>query len=149
MIQLTASLYNPGSTTDIQNLRHMTKTSQSKSKHKSTSCHAELVCSTACLSCLNSLAHFKRPSIFHGASIMLALLQLSPLSHINSSPTSFKRKKKNLSYPVLPKTPPSFTTHRLLLTYQAWNCHLFLLTYEENKSRPKKTSPQESSVFLH
>lgn len=105
MIQLTASLYNPGSTTDIQNLRHMTKTSQSKSKHKSTSCHAELVCSTACLSCLNSLAHFKRPSIFHGASIMLALLQLSPLSHINSSPTSFKRKKKKLVLSCPSKDP--------------------------------------------
>lgn len=52
------------------------------------------------------------------------------------------------SYSILPKTPPSFTTHRLLLPYQPCICHLFLLTYKEKKSRAKKTSPQESSVFL-
>lgn len=105
------------------------------------------MCSTVCLSFLNSLAHFKRPSIFHVPSIMLALSQLSPLIHINSCPTSFKKKKKTTfeSYSILLKTPPSLTTHRLLLTYQTCNHHLFVLTYEENKSRPKTTSPRESS----
>lgn len=59
------------------------------------------------LSFLNSTVHPKRPSIFHVPSTMLALLQFSPLIHINSSPTSSKRKKPHILVLFYPSEDPT------------------------------------------